>query len=233
MANEREEISAVSVKLPGFWSERAAVWFVQAEAQFAVRGITSEDTKYHHVVAALDQDTATRILDLLQDPPPTDKYTAIKDRLLKTFTLSEPQRASALLNLHGPVDDKPSLLMDKMLTLLGAHTPCFLFREIFMRQLPVNIRTQLAQANISEMRELAKVADTIWIAQEGTVNSIQPNNPDVELATIHKAHSKSVPAKPSTGKDYCFFHRRFGQSAKQCRPPCSYPVSKNGNTGRQ
>ncbi|KAJ8371596.1 hypothetical protein AAFF_G00306820 [Aldrovandia affinis] len=51
---------AVALKLPEFWQEHAAVWFAQAEAQFALRGITQEDTKYYYVVAALNSSTASR-----------------------------------------------------------------------------------------------------------------------------------------------------------------------------
>ncbi|KAJ8391890.1 hypothetical protein AAFF_G00083610 [Aldrovandia affinis] len=53
---------AVALKLPEFWQEHAAVWFAQAEAQFALRGITQEDTKYYHVVAALNSSTASRAI---------------------------------------------------------------------------------------------------------------------------------------------------------------------------
>ena len=45
-------------------------------------GITAEDTKYLFVIAALDQDTATRLLDLILNPPAEDKYQALKMRLL-------------------------------------------------------------------------------------------------------------------------------------------------------
>ena len=70
-----EGISAVSLKLPTFWIERSEVWFLQAEAQFATRGIKDDSTKYYYIVAALDQDTATRVLDILQAPPAADKYS--------------------------------------------------------------------------------------------------------------------------------------------------------------
>ncbi|KAJ8358447.1 hypothetical protein AAFF_G00438760 [Aldrovandia affinis] len=92
---------AVALKLPEFWQEHAAVWFAQAEAQFALRGITQEDTKYFYVVAALNSSTASRVLSLLQDPPEDDKYLALKQLLLETFELSEPERARKLLTLPG------------------------------------------------------------------------------------------------------------------------------------
>ncbi|KAJ8416183.1 hypothetical protein AAFF_G00382050 [Aldrovandia affinis] len=111
---------AVALKLPEFWQEHATVWFAQAEAQFALRGITQEDTKYFYVVAALNSSTASRVLSLLQDPPEDDKYLALKQLLLETFELSEPERARKLLTLPGLGDSKPSELMDHMLTLLGS-----------------------------------------------------------------------------------------------------------------
>ncbi len=33
-------------------------------------------------------------------------------------------------------DDKPSVLMDNMLALLDGHTPCFIFRSLFLECLP-------------------------------------------------------------------------------------------------
>ncbi|KAJ8386886.1 hypothetical protein AAFF_G00164830 [Aldrovandia affinis] len=89
---------AVALKLPEFWQEHAAVWFAQAEAQFALRGITQEDTKYFYVVAALNSSTASRVLSLLQDPPEDDKYLALKQLLLR---LSSCQNLSVLASsLH-------------------------------------------------------------------------------------------------------------------------------------
>ena len=62
--------SAVALKLPNFWTMQPEIWFTQAEAQINIRGITSDDTKYYYVVAALDQDTAARSPSILYSTHP-------------------------------------------------------------------------------------------------------------------------------------------------------------------
>jgi hypothetical protein len=53
-------VESVSLKLPSFWISNAEVWFAIVEAQFSIRNITSDDTKHHYVISALDTNTATR-----------------------------------------------------------------------------------------------------------------------------------------------------------------------------
>lgn len=241
-----DNVAAVSLKLPTFWTERAAVWFLQAEAQFATRHITQDETKYYYVVAALDQDTATRVLDLLQAPPPADKYATLKGRLLSCFTLTESQRAATLLNLPGLGDDKPSQLMDKMLALLGNHPPCFLFREIYMRHMPQEIRSHLVHANIVDVRELAQAADALWISSNCcNVNAIgRPDKHSISYTARNRtanstaARSGTLPrtrsnVETSNSDEVCYYHRRFGEAANQCRPPCNFATSENSRAGRQ
>ena len=75
---EETPISAISLKLANFWPKSPAVWFAQAEGQFAIRNITVDTTKYSYVLSSLDQATAQRIQDLLVNPPAHGKYEAIK-----------------------------------------------------------------------------------------------------------------------------------------------------------
>ena len=126
---------AVGLKLPVFWADQPRVWLQQAEAQFAVRNVTADNTKYHYVVAALDQATALGVIDVLEDPPQHNKYDNLKRRLTYIFGLSRRQRADQLLDigLHSLGDRRPSQLMDEMLALLGSHKPCMLFESIFLR----------------------------------------------------------------------------------------------------
>ena len=62
-------VGAVAVKLPPFWPESAEVWFAHAEAQFNIKGISSSTTKFYHCVAAMSQEEASQLLDLIRTPP--------------------------------------------------------------------------------------------------------------------------------------------------------------------
>ena len=79
---------AVSLKLPTFWTSQPEVWFAQAEAQFNHRGISASDSKYFYILAALDQETATPLLDFISHPPADYKYKEFKDQPIATFGLS-------------------------------------------------------------------------------------------------------------------------------------------------
>ena len=158
----------IAVKLPDFWTTNPEIWFYQAEAQFALRHVVSDETKYYYALVALDQNTAQRLLDLLHDFPAAGKYTAIKQRLLNTFGLSETDRAAKLPplgDLHlgdimpllkyrkPPLEDgKPSALMDEMLSLLGSHQACFIFKHLFLQHMPDDIRIILAGDHTDDLR---------------------------------------------------------------------------------
>ena len=105
-------VESVALKLPLFWTSCPSAWFAQIEAQFSIRNITADDTKYYYVVSALDSATATRAQSLLVSPPTENKYQAIKEFLISAFDLSEYERASALFAMPGLGDSKPSELMD-------------------------------------------------------------------------------------------------------------------------
>ena len=146
------ETNAVAIKLATFWEQQPKVWFLQAEAQFHIRKLTDDTTKYYHVVAALDQETSGRVLDTLSAPPADNKYTDLKQRLLTAFGLSKRERASKLLHLHPLGDRKPSELMDEMLSLLADHGFCFLAEQLFLEQLPEDIRLQLSNDDFTNPR---------------------------------------------------------------------------------
>ena len=86
------EISTVEVQLLTFWPSQLPIWFRHAEAycscwfgsdmlrhiaavglvqkadaQFQIRRVTDDTIMYYYIVAALDQATAGRLLDILTD----------------------------------------------------------------------------------------------------------------------------------------------------------------------
>ena len=232
MTTDNVGVAAVSLKLLMFWPERAAIWFVQAEAQFHTCGIPQDETKFHYITAALDQDTATHMLDLLQQPPAANKYEALKQWLLDSFSLTDAQRAVQLLHIPGLGDDKPSQLMDRMLALLGDHQSCFLFREIFMQQLLIDICTILTQAKITDHRELTVTADTLFAANNPGVQAIHGPRHRSGRTTTDRTSARTGTSNPET-PGVCYFYQHFGDAARQCRPPCSFSTKENGQAGCQ
>ena len=131
-------LQAVSVKLPQLWTSRVAVWFAQAEAQFATKGVTASLTKYFYVVQSLPEKTADRIPALLQAPPRDDPYQTLKDKLMDMYELTDFQRAELLTALPpAAADVRPSELLDRMLALVppgqaNAPTSCSSASRVIM-----------------------------------------------------------------------------------------------------
>jgi hypothetical protein len=76
-AEESIAVNRVTVKTPPFWKGDPSIWFAQIEAQFALSGISSDTTKYYHVISAVDTEILTQVTNIIQTPPPTDRYTDI------------------------------------------------------------------------------------------------------------------------------------------------------------
>lgn len=113
-------ISAVSLKLPPFWAKQAAVWFTTVAAQFSLRKITEDQTKFEYALTALDADAQERVADFFDDlPNPGTRYAAFKARVLDSFRVSQHERFASLVNLTVG-DDTPSRLLDRM---LGLYRP--------------------------------------------------------------------------------------------------------------
>ena len=237
MSESASTIEAVALKLPTFWTSCPEAWFAQAEAQFSIRSITADNTKYSYVVSALDTTTATRALSILTSPPLDNKYDTIKKFLLSAFGLSDSERARNLFKISGLGDSKPSELMDSMLALLGSHEPCFLFRHLFMTQLPDFIRTPLATSTETDCRKLALEADKYFVSGKEVTPSASV---DAVQKPVSSARSnKPVSARPVQTSDVCWYHQRFGNRAKRCLSPCQFQPHAastsqgNGPQGRQ
>ena len=116
--------------------------------------------------------------------------------------------------------------MDEMLGLLGDHPPCLLFEQLFLERLPEDIRIQLVDSKIEDHRQLAKRADALWSSQEMETNT------NAVQRRPHVQEQKTKPKTRASSPDkLCYYHRRFGEAARQCRQPCAW--SGNEQTGRQ
>jgi hypothetical protein len=74
----------VAIRLPPFYAEEPGVWFVSAEAQFTLAGITKERTKFYHVkVTNLWGLLVVSSPTFINQQPPTNETIVIHKYLIK------------------------------------------------------------------------------------------------------------------------------------------------------
>ena len=157
------DIQSVSLKLPQFWADGAKIWFQQAESQFAIRNITAQQTKYHHIVAALPGEIAVKLQDFFENVPEENQYTVLKSRLLKKFSYTDLEKAETVRSMPGLGDRKQSDLMDALLAVCPVGQQMFLlFINEFLRRIPGDIRGHLHTFSYEDPRALAHQADLVW-----------------------------------------------------------------------
>ena len=234
--NAVNAVNAVAVKLPTWWPDQPEVWFARVDAIFRQRNITADATQFDHVLATLDNDAATRVLDVIRAPPAGRSYQALRDRLVGALALTDFERACKIIDGLTLGDDKPSMLMDRMLAVYGPGQPDFLFRAHFLLKLPESVREHLHQDAAADLHALAKRADNQWaLRKSSTAAPVLAGN----LDNINAIRNPKDPKRPqksrnTTTPSMCFYHAKFGDQAQKCRQPCSYTGSSgNANAGRQ
>ena len=62
-------VTTQPLKIASFWEDDPETWFLRLERQFHTRKITSDETKFSHVVQALDKAQTKEVRPLLKNPP--------------------------------------------------------------------------------------------------------------------------------------------------------------------
>lgn len=242
------EASSVAVKLPEFWKSDPAMWFAQAESQFILANVTKDSTKFHHIVAKVDQTVICHIADLVTRPPENDKYKAVKERLIARFALSPEARMERLLGSADLGDLRPTHLLAKMQELAtGLNISDAMLKMLFLQRMPANIRTILSISD-SAVDKLAEMADKMTeFPQTSAVSTTSTNESSDQLDQLQeqlevlstefrrfranpdqkRCRSSSRSRVPSAGGDLCWYHKKYGKQAHRCKQPCSFSASKN------
>ena len=111
--------------------------------------MTTSLTKFHHCLAALPQDVATRLIYLVCNPA-ADLYATLRACLVQMYTLSNFQRYKALQSIPVSMDRKPSELMCKILVLLPENEKSgFFFLGLFMACIPADICSHLQTESVA------------------------------------------------------------------------------------
>lgn len=173
-ANRGNEIYRVGPKFLPFWPEKPVVWFAQIEGQFAIANITTDATKFYHVISQLEPQYANEVEDIIVSPPATGKYEKLKIELIKRLGASKEKKVKQLLIHEELGDRKPSQFLRHLQNLAGPEVPTDFLRTIWTSRLPNNIQTIIASQPDSSLEAAADLADKI--------QDIAPQRPQVVAA---------------------------------------------------
>lgn len=125
-------------KLPPFWRHCPDLWFIKIEHQLQNHRITSDNSKYTHLVTALDADTMQEVSDILRNPPTADRYDNLKQALLTRLTDSADRQLHKALTEIQLGDMKPSQLLRQMKTLTQDRASEDVLRVRWLALLPTH-----------------------------------------------------------------------------------------------
>ncbi|XP_043506110.1 uncharacterized protein LOC122526658 [Polistes fuscatus] len=256
--NDDDEVTvnaARAVKFPPSWKENPVLWFAQAEATFHITRVTSDTTKFRHLVVHLDQDILPFISDILVEPPEEGKFDALKARIISDFDESSETKLRKLLRSSQPTDAKPSNILQRLRNIANGQCTDNILRTLFMEQLPDCIRSILAISEVTDLTKLALQADKILEVSKADVAAVTSTPAretrhtiaDVELAELRdmvknlslelsklsprrdrsRSRSRNRGSSVKVNNGLCYYHSRFQTQARKCRQPCTWVQNRD------
>ncbi|XP_045785198.1 uncharacterized protein LOC123880872 [Maniola jurtina] len=160
---EKSQVCKVTAKIPPFWAHKPIIWFATVEAQFEIAGIITDSTKYSYVLGHLDQKYSQEVEDIITNPPPIgQRYTRLKDELIRRLSMSEEERVRQLISDEELGDRKPSQFLRHLRSLAGsALSDENILRQLWMRRLPQQVQVVTASQLELPLDKLAELADRV------------------------------------------------------------------------
>lgn len=142
-----------------------------------------------HLLSSMQPEVFEKVIDIIQNPPPSNKYENLKAKLLERLSASEEQRISKLLFHAEMGDSSPSDFYRKMKQLAGTSTDVSesFIKRLWIGRLPKPIEVAIISVGEKEISQLLIIADKIWEAsRKNSVNEIVQDN---YIASMTKAVS--------------------------------------------
>ena len=231
---EGVSINRVAVRIPPFWAQDPEMWFAQVETQFALAGITTEDTKFNYVAGNLDSKYAIEIRDILTSPPENGKYTKLKSELIRRLSASQDQKTRRLLEREEIGDRKPSQFLRHLRGLAGTVFSDDALRSLWLGRLPGSTQAILATQKDTPLDRLAELADAIveatpraHIAETTTLAPLEAMFQQLTLLTARIQEVSSELRDMSLKNNYNGRNRSQSRSRYRNRSR-SRPQTRNG-----
>ena len=232
--DESSESLHVSIKPPPFMETAVNGWFSIFDAQFFLQTITSSQTKFYHVLAALPPDTISRLSpSTLQ----SKDFDELKNAVVDLYEKTKPELFEKLISTT-TMTGRPSLFLSELRDIAAkVGVGDNLVRHKLLQDLPPTIGTVLGAQKELTLTQLGKLADELVPLDK--VNCFAAStSASVNKDSFKKQESTSSlptglrPFHRDQRPKVCRAHLYFGRRARHCKPWCEWP-SKSSNISMQ
>lgn len=224
----------VSIKMPQFMSSSVSGWFQILEAQFHLKSIKSEETKFFHLIAALPPDLISKLpAAQLQN----QKYSEIKDAVIATHEKTKPELFDKLIS-KTKLTGRPSHYLQELNSIAAkVGVGDDLIRHRFIDSLPPNISPVLATQKTLTLQQLGTLADEISPFLENQAFHVKTSTSKNTNSSYHKNTSSNTPKRNTNHpglqpfsedqrQKICRGHIFFAEKSRTCKPWCRWPNKK-------
>ena len=236
--------------VPSFSPASAASWFVVLEAQFNMRGITDEASRFQQAISSIP-------VDLIDQVPAAvltgSDYTALKNHIVEHYERSKPELYATLIAQKSLDNRRPSVYLREIAQLATkVGVPEDLARLQFLQSLDPQISTVLSTQKDLPLANLGKLADellyTFVQTSRNQPHSYETNStprqsvePPLRGRTFtsnqNQGKFRNRSPSPNGGAGVqpfavgqrprvCRFHIYYGSNARSCMRWCNWPGQK-------
>lgn len=204
------QVQAVGLKLAPFFTQNPQFWFDASEAQFGIRNITSDDTKFWYTISALDHSTYEAVASIVRrvrnGTLRDNKFQRVKEVLLEKYGVRPVRQFYNLLKSAGETDRSVTELFNKVGAMSVTLEEMRMATTLFI--LPQGIQHELGKQKFKTFEEMYEMAKLI-----------EEQSSSTSIAAV-RSKPKTNRKPQTSAEDVCYYHKRFGKEAKKCRKPC-------------
>lgn len=228
-----EAIQAVSIKAPIFSEASPALWFKVMEAQFNIRGITQQQTKYYHGLSNLP----TEVLDNV--PPEiieNENYDELKTAVVSFYEQTKPELFAKLTSAT-VMTGRPSVYLRRLQQIASkVKVSEDLIRHQFVKTLPSTIAPVVAAQSSLTLTQLGTMADEL-MPLHSQINVVSKQETMKHTENRSRKHTNTAENKPKIENTnfglrpfhadqkpkICRGHIFYADRSRTCKNWCRYP----------
>lgn len=196
-----QQLITIQCNLPTFTPQHAKQWFAEAEAIMNGAFIFDPAIRFFKVIRALDMDTKSNMLKLVEASPSAAALSSLKSAILRRYEIPSYWARDRMFQNLSVEGKRPTDLL-RWINKTTNCPNCPMNRNWFLRSLPANLRRKFEYDDEeSSLAELAEKADRILNVQERTPElqvaelcdprypNFQWMSPELRYSPSHSSHS--------------------------------------------